>query len=81
MKMKRNYHRPDRMLAIIAEPALFSLTTARLKHLTPCQITTYEKQAPKFSTIQAIWRTIQLYFESDSRQFENNSRAIRDNWR
>jgi len=48
------------------------------KHLTHCQITTYEKQAPKFSTIQAIWLTIQRYFESNSRVIRDNSRAIRE---
>ena len=56
--MKRNYHRTGRILATIAEPALFSSKTARRKHLTLCQIITYKKQTPKFSTIQAIWRTI-----------------------
>jgi hypothetical protein len=40
-----------------------------------------QNQPRKISTIQAIWRTIRRYFESDSRQFESNSRAIRDNWR
>jgi len=28
------------------------------KYLTLCQIITYEKQTPQFSSIQAIWRTI-----------------------
>ena len=36
----------------------FLLKSVHRKHLTLCQIITYEKQAPKFSTIQAIWRTI-----------------------
>jgi len=81
MEVKRNYLRPGRMLAALAEPALFSLTTARRKHLTLCQITTYEKTTPQFGTIQAIWLTIQLHFERYSSTIRDNSSIIRDNWR
>jgi len=79
MKMKRNYYRTGRMFAILAEPAFFSSKTSRRRHLTLCQTITYEKQASKFGTIQAIWRTIQRYFESISITIRDNSRAIRDN--
>jgi hypothetical protein len=39
-------------------PFSFSLLTF-LSNLTLSQVTSYEKQTPKFSTIRAIWRTIQ----------------------
>jgi len=49
-----------------------------LKCLTLFQIMAYEKQTPKFSIIQAIWRTIQRYFESISRVIRYNSSIIQD---
>jgi len=59
----------------------FWLKSVCLKHLTLCQIITYEKQTPKFSTIQAIWRTIGAISRAFRVLFESDSRAIRDNWR
>jgi len=78
VKMKRNYHRPGKILTTLAEPALFSSTTARRKHLTLCQIITYEKQTPKFSTIQAIWRTIGAISRAFRVLSESDSRVIRE---
>jgi hypothetical protein len=54
--------------------SIFLLKSARCKHLTLCQIITYKKQTPKFSTIQAIWRTIGAI----SRVIRDNSRAIQE---
>jgi hypothetical protein len=48
--------------------------SACLKQLTLCPTIAYEKQTPKFSTIQAIWRTIGAI----SRVIRDNSRAIRE---
>jgi hypothetical protein len=79
--MKQNYLRPGRILTTLAEPTLFSSTTARRKHLTLCQTITYKKQTPKFSTIQAIWRTIGAISRAFRVLSESDSRAIRDNWR
>ena len=47
----------------------FFLPKTKIKTLTPCPISTYEKQTLKFDSIRAIWRTIGAISRAIREQF------------